>query len=126
MSPIRARISHDDSGRTPRNDPYDVIVVPFPYSDRLAEKRRPAIVISSKRLKPHRLVWIAMVTSASNESWSCDVAIADSAKAGLPAASVVRTAKIACIDPARIQRRLGRLDREAIRAVQQKLKGFLA
>ena len=109
----------------PRNDPFDIVVVPFPYMDRLAEKRRPALVISSKRLKPHGLIWIAMITSAANEGWSCDVPIADIEKSGLPAPSVVRTAKIACIDPARIERRAGRLDRPAIRAVQSKLKAFL-
>lgn len=108
-----------------RNEPFDIVVVPFPYMERLAEKRRPALVISSKKLKPHGLVWIAMITSAANERWSCDVPIADIGRAGLPAPSVVRTAKIACIDPARIERRAGRLDRAGIRAVQLKLKAFL-
>ena len=27
--------------------PGDVVVVPFPYTDRFAEKRRPALVISN-------------------------------------------------------------------------------
>ena len=40
-----------------------------------------------------------------------DVAIADLDRAGLPAPSVVRPAKIACIDAARIDRRIGRLDK---------------
>jgi mRNA interferase MazF len=46
-------------------------------------------------------------------------------RAGLPAPSVVRPAKIACIEPARIDRRIGRLDKAAARAVAQKLRGFL-
>jgi mRNA interferase MazF len=50
-----------------------------------------------------------MITSAENESWWSDVAIADLKRAGLPAPSVVRVAKIACIEPRRIDRRLGRL-----------------
>ena len=29
---------------------FDIVVVPFPYADRLAEKRRPALVISSAKL----------------------------------------------------------------------------
>ncbi len=66
-----------------------------------------------------------MVTSAANEPWSCDVAIPDQKKGGLPAPSVVRTAKLACIDPARIERRAGRLDRATIRAVQLKLRAFI-
>jgi mRNA interferase MazF len=66
-----------------------------------------------------------MITSADNAPWSCDVPIANRARAGLPAPSVVRAAKIACIEPARFERRAGRLDRTATRAVTQKLKGFL-
>jgi mRNA interferase MazF len=109
-----------------RFDPFDVVIVPFPYADRLAEKRRPAIVISNRKLALHGVIWVAMITSAENERWSTDVAITDLARAGLPAPSVVRPAKIACIDPSRIDRRAGRLDRAAARSVSQKLQGFLA
>ena len=50
-----------------RFEPFDVVVVPFPYADRLAEKRRPALVISNRKLAVHRLVWVAMITSADND-----------------------------------------------------------
>ena len=108
-----------------RFDAFDVVVVPFPYADRLAEKRRPALVISNRKLSLHGLVWVAMITSADNEPWSCDVAVADLKRAGLPAPSVVRPAKIACIEPTRIDRRAGRLDKATARVVAQRLKGFL-
>jgi mRNA interferase MazF len=108
-----------------RFDAFDIVVVPFPYADRLAEKRRPALVISNRKLAPFGLIWVAMITSADNATWSCDVAITDLARAGLPAPSVVRTAKVACIEPARIERRAGRLDKATAKAVAQKLKGFL-
>jgi mRNA interferase MazF len=108
-----------------RFDAFDIVVVPFPYADRLAEKRRPALVISNRKLVPFGLIWVAMITSAENAPWSCDVAIADLARAGLPAPSVVRTAKIACIEPVRIERRAGRLDKAAAKAVMQKLKASL-
>ena len=105
--------------------PFDVVVVPFPYSDRLAEKRRPALVISNQKLAVHGLIWVVMITSADNAPWSCDVAIPNLVRAGLPAPSVVRPAKIACIEPHRINRRLGRLDKAEARAVNRKLRGFL-
>jgi mRNA interferase MazF len=106
-------------------DAFDVVVVPFPYSDRLAEKRRPALVISNRALAPFGLIWVAMITSADNEPWSCDVPIEDLASAGLPARSVVRPAKIASIEPARVLRRAGRLDTAAARKVTRILRGFL-
>ena len=104
---------------------FDVVVVPFPYADRLAEKRHPALVISNSSLTTHGLMWVAMITSADNAPWSCDVAIGDLKRAGLPASSVVRPAKIACIEPARVERRAGRLDPATARAVAQRLRGFL-
>src|ERR1700744_6311316 len=94
-------------------DPFDVVVVPFPNADRLAEKRRPALVISNRKLAIHGLIWVAMITSADNEAWSSDIPISDLKRAGLPAPSVVRVAKIACIEPSRIERRIGRLDKVA-------------
>jgi mRNA interferase MazF len=108
-----------------RFDAFDIVVVPFPHADRLVEKRRPALVISNRRLAPFGLIWVAMITSADNAPRSCDVTIVDLVRAGLPAPSVVRTAKIACIEPARIERRAGRLDKAVAKAVAQKLKGFL-
>jgi mRNA interferase MazF len=108
-----------------RFEPFDIVVVPFPYADRLAEKRRPALVISNRKLALHGLVWLAMITSAANEPWPTDIAIVDLRRSGLPAPSVVRPAKIACIEPSRIDRRIGRLDKAAARAVGQRLRGFL-
>jgi mRNA interferase MazF len=107
-----------------RFDPFDIVVVPFPYADRLAEKRRPALVISDRKIAPFGLIWAAMITSAGN-SWACDIAIDDLDPAGLPAPSVIRVAKIACIEPARIERRTGTLDKVTARAVARKLRGYL-
>jgi len=90
--------------------PWDVVLVPFPYADRLAEKRRPALVVSSPSLESeHGLTWVAMITSAANRGWAGDVAIADLGISGLPAPSLVRPSKIATVDSARILRRIGTL-----------------
>jgi mRNA interferase MazF len=108
-----------------RFDAFDIVVVPFPYADRLAEKRRPALVVSNRRLEALGVVWVAMITSADNERWAGDVEIRDLGRAGLPAASVVRVAKITSIDPARVIRRAGRLDKESARTAAQRLRRFL-
>jgi len=107
-------------------DPYDVVIVPFPYVDRLAEKRRPALVISTAALATFGVLWVAMITSAANDSWTCDVPIADLERAGLPAPSVVRPAKIACIEPGRVVRRAGTLDARNASLVGARIGGFLA
>lgn len=92
--------------------PFDIVVVPFPYSDRLAEKRRPALVVSHPDL-PARLgrVWVAMITSIAHQDLG-DVAIAAGAPAGLPVASTLRASKIATLDAGRVIRVLGRLSED--------------
>jgi mRNA interferase MazF len=83
----------------PSFDRGDVVKVPFPYTDRAARQWRPALVVSSPELEEqHRLLWVLMITSAENRRWPGDVAIQQLATAGLPVASVVRTAKIATIE----------------------------
>lgn len=103
-----------------------MVIVPFPYADRLAEKRRPAIVISASLLeRQHGLVWLAMVTSADNRRWDSDVAVSDLTATGLPAPSLVRPAKIATVDGERILRMIGKLPAKDARAVAAQLKKFL-
>jgi mRNA interferase MazF len=88
----------------------DVVVLPFPYADRLAEKRRPGLVISKPWVvKDHGLLWVAMITSAENERWPSDIPIRDAAKAGLSAPSVIRPVKIATIEAGRVIQKIGRL-----------------
>jgi mRNA interferase MazF len=88
----------------------DIVVVPFPYSDQLAEKRRPALVISMQEFSDaHDLVWVAMITSAKNPRWRSDIELT-AGFGGLPSASVIRIAKIATLDASRILRITGQAD----------------
>ena len=114
------------TSRSKALSPFDVVVVPFPYADRLAEKRRPAIVVSATQLQAkYGLVWLAMVTSAENRRWDCDIDVSDLDIAGLPAPSLVRPAKIATVDADRVLQRVGRLAAKDARAVEARLKQFL-
>jgi mRNA interferase MazF len=98
-------------GRFPAQ--WQVVLVPFPYSDRLAEKRRPALIVSNTLLREEfDLVWVVMITSAANPRWTCDVEISNLRVAGLPAPSIIRPAKLATIESARIVRRIGTIDQE--------------
>jgi len=105
--------------------PFDVIVVPFPYSERLAEKRRPALVISNAKLHREGYLWLLMITGAGKEKRNGDLVIRDLTGAGLPGASMVRTAKIATIEPERIVRRIGKLAPSECAAVRRAVVGFV-
>jgi mRNA interferase MazF len=109
----------------PSFSPGDVVKVPFPYTDRATRQFRPALVVSGSALSgSHGLLWVVMITSAENRPWASDVRVVDLTRAGLPAPSVVRPAKIATID-ARDATRLGTLAPAQFRAVLRRVRATL-
>ena len=104
---------------------FDVVVVPFPFTDRSTTKRRPALVLSDSKVfnKHVGQSVLAMITSARNSDWPLDVEIKDLDSAGLPSASVVRM-KLFTLDDRLVIRRAGVLaenDRRSVAATLQQL-----
>jgi mRNA interferase MazF len=62
------------------------------------------------------LLWVTMITSAVNKGWPGDLEIKRLDQAGLPAPSVIRTAKIATIEAADAGR-LGRISPALLKQV---------
>ena len=87
----------------------DVAVVPFPFVDIAAEKRRPSLILSHEAFnKAHRHSICAMITTAVGSKWPSDVAIADLMSAGLHHPCVVRW-KLFTLPNDIILRRAGKL-----------------
>ncbi|MEB3361649.1 MAG: type II toxin-antitoxin system PemK/MazF family toxin [Synechococcaceae cyanobacterium] len=64
--------------------PFSLVRVPFPFSERLAVKRRPAVVLSTPSFQLRGShVLLAMVTSAKGSAWPLDWPILDLKQAGL-------------------------------------------
>jgi len=106
-------------------DIWDIIKVPFPYTNRPVQQFRPALVIGCHiAAGSPALFWVLMVTSATHRRWAGDVEIADLAAAGLFAPSIVRCAKIATIERADAER-IGHLADPERRAVSHELTIFL-
>ena len=96
--------------------------VPFPYTNRPVQQRRPALVVAVPDVPgAPRLLWVLMVTSAGNRAWPGDVVVSDLAEAGLPAASVVRPAKIATVEAGEVER-IGCLPRADRSQVEESLR----
>ncbi len=106
---------------------FDIVVVPFPFTDSATSKRRPALVISNAEgfNLPAGHSVMAMITSAGNAGWPLDVAISDGNSAGLTAASLVRM-KLFTLDNRFILRRLGQLASADRKTVTRALKRLLA
>ena len=87
--------------------PFDVLLLPFPYSDKLSEQRRPTLVLSRPEVAAATgLLWVAMITTSRRERFG-DALIGDLASAGLPQASRRRASKLASVEAERVIRRLG-------------------
>lgn len=104
---------------------FDVVVVPFPFTDTLGTKKRPALVISDAVAfnTPLRRSVMAMITTTTHSSWVLDVPITDLTSAGLKAASLVRM-KLFTLDDALVLRRIGTLaevDKAAVQTALQQL-----
>jgi mRNA interferase MazF len=71
---------------------FDIVKIPFPFTDRRAHKNRPAVIVSASQsfnqLIGHSIM--AMITSAQHTAWPLDTPINDLDSAGLPAASIIR------------------------------------
>jgi mRNA interferase MazF len=89
---------------------WQVVVVPFPFTDRPVRRRRPALVVSRPEAlgNPIGHSVLAMITSAGHGRWPLDVPVSDLGRAGLPAPSVVRM-KLFTLDDRLVERSVGRL-----------------
>lgn len=103
---------------------WDVVIVPFPFTDRAATKRRPALTLSGKAFNAHGYTILAMITSASHSAWPGDCAVKDLSPAGLTANCVIRL-KVFTLDNRLMLRKSGSLsdiDRKAAtRAIRSTL-----
>lgn len=107
-------------------EPFDIVVVPFPFTDRDATKRRPALVVSTREFNTrHAQLVLAMITTAGGGDWPSDVPIEEWRKAGLATACRVRL-KLFTLDIALIVKRVGTLSPRDAGAVGAALERFLA
>lgn len=87
---------------------FDIIIVPFPFSESKASKRRPALLLSTEQfldVTGHGI--LAMITS-TRQAWKYDVLIQDVKAAGLDTPCAVRM-KLFTLDARLFLRRAGSL-----------------
>jgi mRNA interferase MazF len=112
---------------------FDVVVVPFPFTDINATKRRPALILSDAIPEgiPLRIAFntaigrsvMAMITTATHSSWLLDVRITNLQAAGLKTPSIVRM-KLFTLEHSLIVKRIGKLtvtDRGSVKKALKQL-----
>jgi len=92
---------------------FDIVKVPFPFTDPYATKTRPAVIISAAEpfnaRSEHSVM--AMITSIKQADWPLDTVITDLDSAGLPVASKIRL-KLFTLDHRLMRGTLGQLSTE--------------
>lgn len=97
----------------------DIILVRFPFTDLSGSKRRPAIVLA-EYLPDVVVAFISSIIPAVPEP-SDVLLLQPSRSTGLKKASVIRLRKLATLEEALVTRRLGKLDKGLVTAVDQAL-----
>lgn len=107
--------------------PFEVVVVPFPFTDRQTHKRRPALILSDEMQfnKPTGHAVLAMITSQKNPEWPLDTPITGNRQAGLTAPSKVRM-KLFTLDHRLVIKKIGTLTNKDKQAVRKAIERLLA
>jgi mRNA interferase MazF len=104
-------------------DAFEVVIVPFPFTDSGQNVKRPAAVVSRRAFNAEGHTVMAMITDARNAPWPLDVRI-DHQAAGLKMPSVVRM-KFFTLDNRLVIRSIGRLSPVDLQQLLDSLRQFL-
>src|SRR4051794_16285274 len=104
----------------------DVIVVPFPFTDQTATKKRPAVVISSEAYQRERpdIILMAITSQLRPAPAVGEVAVVDWQAAGLLKPSVIKPL-ITTIEERLVVRRLGALQAEDLASLRKVLSAVI-
>ncbi|MCM3877396.1 MAG: type II toxin-antitoxin system PemK/MazF family toxin [Thermoanaerobaculia bacterium] len=106
------------------SEAWDVVVVPFPFSERPGTKKRPALVLSRPSFNKAGHTALAMITTRAHRPWPGDVEIEKLEQAGLPLPCIVRL-KLFTLDNRLLMSRLGSLSPVDRKGVASALRSTL-
>lgn len=105
--------------------PWDIILVPFPFTNLKSTKKRPALVLSPESYNRRPDIVILFITSnISSFRGTGDCIIQNWKESGLPKPSMTRM-KFATIERSIIIKKIGRLASSDRAVIRNELKNFL-
>jgi len=100
----------------------DVVIIPFPFSDLTASKKRPAVIVANINSDDYI---IAQITSVSRtDEYSVHLEEKDFKSGKLPHSSLVRSNKLFTADQSLISYKAGSLNDKKIKQIEEKLIGI--
>lgn len=97
----------------------DVVVLPFPYTDLSSAKKRPALIIAT--LKGENIILAQITTNQRNDEDLISLTKKDFASGFLKYNSFIMISLIFTADSSKIDYKIGRIKREKIKEVENKL-----
>jgi mRNA interferase MazF len=108
--------------------PFDLVLLPFPFTDLSTTKQRPGLILAAfhpKGLPEHYI--IAMVTSQLTAlPFPGDTLLVKWREAGLPTPSLVRLAKVVTIEHSLVRKKLGALHRAERKTIRSHFRSVFA
>jgi len=91
-------------------DRYDVVVVPFPFSEIPVIKKRPVFILSSRQFNQENdNTLVGMITTAKKTAWPSDIKIKNLEVTGLKTDCVARW-RLITVPNGMILRKIGHID----------------
>jgi mRNA interferase MazF len=105
--------------------PFEIVVVPFPFTDKSAVKKRPALVLSTEEFNRQGHAVLAMITTKNHAPWPGDCPIENFQEAGLGLPCIIRP-KLFSLDNRLILRKMGALGAKDAERARELLRSMLA
>ncbi|MBI5379048.1 MAG: type II toxin-antitoxin system PemK/MazF family toxin [Nitrospirae bacterium] len=103
---------------------WDVVVVPFPFTERADTKRRPALALSTAAFNESGHTVLAMITSKSHPPWPGDTDLDALEPAGLKTPCMIRL-KLFTLDNRLILNKIGRLSPNDRTRVAEQIRRYI-
>lgn len=100
---------------------WEVIVVPFPFTEKGLSKRRPALVLTRASFNKKGHSTCAMITTKNHQPWPGDTLIKSREQAGLRSPCIVRL-KLFTLDNRLILKRIGTLGEDDVHGVRRQMQ----
>jgi mRNA interferase MazF len=104
---------------------WDVVAVPFPFTDKPEAKRRPALVLSNTVFNRSGHTVLTMITTKGHHPWPGDSDIKEYSVAGLNLQCQVRL-KIFTLDNRLLLKKIGRLAENDSKKVKKHLHHYFS